>query len=458
MKKVISSLEKLYSFIGLFTYRQKIFLIFIVALIIRSGLFINNYNCFPGDGFAYHNIAVNLIKGNGYSSLTSEPYPYTVFREPAYPIFLASVYSIPNIFYKVDYIRRYDRKNSTFNDIHPEIIFAKIIQILLSSISIVLIFFITKRFIREKLAFIIAILAGIYIPYAYWSVIILRDCLMNLFLLLTVYSFVLQVQNEFKTKYVFLTAFLIGVTILNLQANLVLLPVYIVLVLIKTKSIKKTICFGLLTAVIAILLTTPWTLFVYNKYPDIRVFKTFGSSFTQEMRFYDDYVFCASDNGLITEQQRQNLVDWGKLSKIQFDRSFKGIYKTRTDSISKIIIAKTKDNNFFEKYRWKNYINNTELTLGLTFNKKLTIQKVMKIMIKIIGLVGFVLFFRRTYPMAFVMISYLAFSWLIGDDQRRVIIVDIFFIIYSVLFILYILRSLKYRRFQELASVLVPKG
>ena len=445
---------KLYHSIGLLSLRQKILLIFIVALIIRGVLFINNYNRFPGDGFAYNNIAVNLIKGNGYSSLTSEPYPYTVFREPAYPIFLASVYGISNIFYKVDYIRNYDQEKLTFNDSHPEILFAKIIQVLLSSLSIVILFLIIKRFIKENIAFLITILIGIYIPYAYWSITIMRDCLMNFFLFLTIFSFVLQLQSGFRTKYIILTALLIGVTILNLQANLVLLPFYVVFTFLSTKSIKKSIYLGLLTIAIALLSTIPWTLFVYQKYPDIRIFKTFGSSFTQEMRLYDDYVYCAFDNGLITEKQSLSLIDWGELSKIQFDRSFKGIYKTRSDSISKVIISKTKDNNFFSKYIRKTYIHNIELTLGLTYNEKFNINKGMKALLKIVGILGLILFFRKTYPMAFIMISYLAFCWLIGDDQRRILIIDVFFIVYSFLLVFYLFKSFKYKRFLSLSSVL----
>jgi hypothetical protein len=445
----------LYHGIALLSLRQKMYFIITVALILRIMLFINNPKIFPGDGGAYHNTAVNLVKGNGYSSLPSAPFHYTVFREPAYPVFLAFIYAPVNIFHKIDYVNR-DMIKNIYTGYHPEILIAKIIQILLSSFSIVLIFLTIRKFIEDKFSFLISICIAIYIPYAMESVLLLRECFSNFILICVNYFFVIQIINGFKTKHIAITAILIGISILNFQANIILIPFYLLLIFIHTKSLIKVTKYGSLTFLLAIGITLPWTLFVYSKYPDVRIFKTFGMSFTHEMKLYDEYLEYAYAKKIISQTQLHQLTDWGELSQLQFDRSFNGVYQKRVDSLNNIINKYTNNENGFSKNRIGKYFQYFILsTTGIRISNDYNLSRIIKVLLKLSGIIGLMVFFSRTYPMSFVLSSYLAVSWFIGDEQRRVVIIDLFIIVYSLLLIYYLYKSLMTKKLLKPSSVLI---
>ena len=46
------------------------------------------------DSWGYHNLAANLVAGNGYSWDERPPYRPNMYRPPGLPLFLASAYSI----------------------------------------------------------------------------------------------------------------------------------------------------------------------------------------------------------------------------------------------------------------------------------------------------------------------------------------------------------------------------
>jgi hypothetical protein len=65
-----------------------------VALGFRLFLALRLPNDEPDDGRVYALIARNILENRTYSSDTSEPFTPTYFRVPAYPVFLAGVYSV----------------------------------------------------------------------------------------------------------------------------------------------------------------------------------------------------------------------------------------------------------------------------------------------------------------------------------------------------------------------------
>ncbi len=99
----------------LFSTRKAAFILLIIALIVRfSILFFFDDNRVSPDGTGYHRIAVNLVKGNGFSNQEKYPFEKCYFREPGYPLFLAGIYSIVNIFHPVQYIDKYDNNLHKF--------------------------------------------------------------------------------------------------------------------------------------------------------------------------------------------------------------------------------------------------------------------------------------------------------------------------------------------------------
>ena len=179
-------------------------------------------------------------------------------------------------------------------------------------------------------------------------------------------------------------------------------------------------------------------------------------SFTYEMKLYDEYLEYAYAKKIISQTQLHQLTDWGELSQIQFDRSFNGVYQKRVDSLSNIINKYTNNEKGLSKNRIEKYFNYFILsTTGIRISNDYNLSRIIKILLKLSGIIGLIVFFSRTYPMSFVLSSYLAVSWFIGDEQRRVVIIDLFIIAYSLLLFYYLYKSLKSKKLLKPSSILI---
>ena len=116
--------------------KKLVIILFLVGFSVRlSILFFWDHNHIPPDGTKYHRIAVNLVRGNGFSNQEVEPYEKAYFREIGYPYFLAGIYYVVNIFHPVQYIKNYDINTYKIDKIYPEIVATKAIQIIMDSQS-----------------------------------------------------------------------------------------------------------------------------------------------------------------------------------------------------------------------------------------------------------------------------------------------------------------------------------
>jgi len=117
-------------------------IIFILCLAFLFRLFI--IFCLPVRPFEktiqrYHNTAVNLVEGRGYSHFASAPYKPTVFKPPTYSFFLAAVYKVFGI----------------------NINIAKVVQALLDSLGCLLLFLLARNYFSHRAAFSVMFLAAI---------------------------------------------------------------------------------------------------------------------------------------------------------------------------------------------------------------------------------------------------------------------------------------------------------
>lgn len=99
-------------------------------------------------------MAVNVVRGNGLSLQEEAPFEQTFFREPGYPLFLAGVYWVVNLFRPVDYIHGLDAVSHKLDRIYPEIVAAKVVQSIMGAISIVFVFTILVRIASVRIAFV----------------------------------------------------------------------------------------------------------------------------------------------------------------------------------------------------------------------------------------------------------------------------------------------------------------
>jgi 4-amino-4-deoxy-L-arabinose transferase-like glycosyltransferase len=421
------------------------FILFLIALIVRSSilLFFDN-NQFSPDETGYHRIAVNIVKGNGLSNQEQYPFEKCYFREPGYPFFLAGIYSVVNIFHPVKYIDHYDINTCKLGVNHPEIVTARLVQAVMDSVSIVLLFLIILKVSDEKIAFRTALITGLFFNLAYSSVFLLRESLVVFLLLILNYFFIRYLFSKEKHLWLILIGIVIGLLTLVFQIHIAILPVLFVLMLFHNKKVKEAILQTSFVTIIAIAVILPHCMSVYRFYPDIRIFKTIGTSFTYEMNEYANAISKMEYYGVLTKEQGNALQDWNNSSAEQFKNSFNGFYLAKADSLNSVVneplVSKRKVRTLITNFRKSFFLTKLGHESGkdliVTHGPQILIPLIiLPVLVGILGIVG-LLFFWKQYLICFLpFIVYLALFWLLGSEYRRMIILQPYLIFFGLLFI-----------------------
>jgi len=90
------------------------------------------------DSADYHQIALNLLAGNGFSMAVAPPFEPTMYREPLYPLFLAIAYALPG----------------------PDMLVARILQVVLGALTCLLVYRIASALTSDLR---VSVLAGLLI-------------------------------------------------------------------------------------------------------------------------------------------------------------------------------------------------------------------------------------------------------------------------------------------------------
>lgn len=429
----------------LISTKKAIFILFFIAFTVRLSILLFFYNnTIAPDSISYHALAVNIAKGNGMSIEKQEPYEKWYFREPGYAYFLAGIYAIVNIFHGIDFIDRntYDNESGKLNKVYPEIIVAKIVQITLDSLSIVILFLFLLKISDFKIAFLTAILTTLYFNLAFHSVYILRESL-TMFILILLNGLFIKFLFTGGNKFFYLITIglTIGILILIFQVNVVLLPVFFVLILFYYASFKKAISQSIIVILFSGLMILPHLITVYRFYPDMRIFKTFGCSFTHELRAYTDAVFRAAYYGVIPDH---TMHEWGRNSKEQFDKSFNGYYRTKADSLNVLtperIISERKIENLFQRIHKSIFLTKIGQKSGSGLINKygyiIAIPLVLiPALIGVLGLSGLIVYWKKYLIFFLPFITYLLLFYILGSEYRRMIILQPYLIFFGLLFI-----------------------
>lgn len=205
-------------------------LIFLVALLPRfvwffvKGRYLDITIPAGGDAIGYDKIAVNLVK---YHQYAVEPGKPTAYREPVYPYFLAGIYLI------------FGLSNYTA---------VRIIQILISSLTCVMIFLLAYKMFDKKVAILAGIISCFWPHFIYYSTTILRETLFCFLLICTVYF----LNNIYKEKVNLLNLIITGilsglVSLLNTTSLIFLFFSFFVLFVVKkVKEVIIVICLFIL--------------------------------------------------------------------------------------------------------------------------------------------------------------------------------------------------------------------
>jgi len=444
------------------TPRNIAFSLFVIALMVRVTILICfDHNKIHGDSLSYHGITVNLVNGNGYSVQKEEPYEKWYFREPGYPVFLAGIYSVVNIFHPVQYIEGWNKETWQLDKYYPEIIVAKTIQVILDSISIVLLFFILLKIANLKIAFLTALLTSLFFNLAFTSVYILRETLVIFFLLVLNTFYLKYIFDKHKYFWLLLMGISVGLLILIFQVHVVIFPVLFILILIHTKKFTKSVFHTSFATIVAIFITLPFSLHVYSHYPDIGIFKTFGTSYTHELHKYTNANRKLEYYGILTQDEmKARRAEWRKNSTEQFQKSFNGYYSTKADSLNSLapsepFISKRKVDKFIRNFRKSFFLTQIGFYGGFEIIEKygyiiLVPLVIFPGLIGVLGIIGLLFYWKRYVKYFLPFLVYLSIFWIIGDSYRRLIIFQPFLIFFALLFINRILEA---RGFNFLANI-----
>ncbi|MCD6087312.1 MAG: glycosyltransferase family 39 protein [Candidatus Hydrothermae bacterium] len=221
--------------------RDRLFVLFITALLLRGALFVATQRVekpfFRGDAWEYELLARNILnKGTFSLDLSGPP---DARRTPLYPLFIALSYFLFG-------------QNASV---------AVIFQILLSSLSVVFMFLIGEKLLGEKIAFIAALLFAADPLHLFLSQVLLTETLFTFLLLLATYFAI----KRGKSGYLLSGAFL-GFSALTRPVALYLIPLYLLFFLLEKEPLKNRIR-GSLFALLAFAITlTPWLLRNYRHF------------------------------------------------------------------------------------------------------------------------------------------------------------------------------------------------
>lgn len=201
-----------------------------------------------GDAPQYDAIAWNLVSGHGYSLDSEPPYNPTSLREPAYIIFLYFLYKLFGHNTQAVYV----------------------IQILLFSISCILVFLITMRIFNECAAKYAAFLTAICPTLADHATFLYSESFFIFLLLFSVYS-VLRAKDTASIKWYVLSGLAMALmTLCKVAMVFFIIPAALYLYLNK-KDIKITIVF-----IIFFIPLFSWGLRNYHIYGDFNLINTRG--------------------------------------------------------------------------------------------------------------------------------------------------------------------------------------
>jgi len=320
--------------------KDRYFAVLIVTLsfcIGITGIVLNGMQFSP-DSTGFHNYAVNLVAGRGYTSdLSSEPQT-KLNREPGYPVFLGVVYRVYANLGEISYIQQgdYDLEEKRLLSNYPEIWAVKYFQALLMALGVLLFYKSLLPFFAPRTCKLSALILSIFYPYQVFSSFLLRESLIAFFTVLLGYL-LCRYYSTRKGIFMLGAAAVLALGSLTWQAYMAFTPLVPIMLWFASKDFAKLIKYSALSGIVYIVLIFPWLWFSYSKAADIKIVKSMGTTYTHELMNYVAAMDKAVFHKLITANEKRKLEDewyYDLSSKEVVENSFTGIYTRKADSLN----------------------------------------------------------------------------------------------------------------------------
>jgi 4-amino-4-deoxy-L-arabinose transferase-like glycosyltransferase len=226
-------------------------LIILIAFIIRMVFFVslrpwNNEGVskikIDPDAIEYHQLALSLLSQKSFEG-------FDAFRTPGYPVFIALIYGISS----------------------DSLWCVLFIQILLSLISVVLVYKIAATIFSRKIALLSAFLFAIDISQAYYTVTLLTDTLFVFLFLVSVYYLCKSIKENSLLS-ICLSALFLGIATLVRPISFLFPFVTVIFIFVFCNlKIKMKLVYSLLFSIVFIAAISPWLLHNYSKHGEAKL-------------------------------------------------------------------------------------------------------------------------------------------------------------------------------------------
>lgn len=428
--------------------RPAIFVIGCAALVIRLGLVVWQMDEIkPSDGMDYHNVAVNLVLGHGYSIDTQAPFEPYFFREPGYPFFIAAIYGIFSWFDEISHVTDMADLNN-----HPEFVGLQIAQCVLGAITCVLFYLTLSLVLQKRAAFVFGLMGACYVPLAAFAALPLRETLQAFMVVAMNYCFARFLMNR-SVPWLLMFSVALAASILILRVTILGPALAFVFFWIHFRNVARSLKYTGVVAGIVVIVIFPWLLRTYRFVPDWRIIRSVGTSHTTELR---DYYLALEENFKIDSEDYERLYgDWKKLSERErFEWSFSGRVTELSNALplhgSTGVIQ-----NLWRRWRtawmeslWVAKIPGRRLHLrphAYYLAQGQTGWFIASLGAMVFGhmaLFGVFVYAVRLRVILFAFIYFYLIFYLIGNDPRRTLCVHIFVLMFSGLAFYYLYRRL----------------
>jgi len=420
-------------------YKRFLLYFFSISMILRIFVVLNYNNelALNGSDKEHYQIAANLVNGNGYSWNYEEPYEITLYREPGYILFLASILKTREFFgYETQAIKTQNQFFGTWEPeinkslLNNELKYIKIWQAIIDSFSVVFLVLLVSLIIKEKRKVIIfGLLLSVFFPTVWYITLIGRETFLTFLCSGFAYYFAKYLYNNNYKDLILFSVFL-GLMIVTFQALLVFILI-VLIYLLWFKHFINVLKTSLIVGVIVTLISLPWLFFAYKQYPDLRILKSWGSSLTHET---NAYVNAHRNLFKLNKISKDSLVSisyvWGGTSpKEAFDRSFYGYYKNEVKRINseiadeklKLLKIKLKEN--IEQYAKVWFIvspgkGKRELIRQRNFSFRSTIMLILLLLPGVVSFIGFLSNSKKLAPILFLFFTFYALTFMFEAGRR----------------------------------------
>lgn len=299
-------------------HRTAILVIGGVALILRVGLVVWQMDDVkPSDGLDYHNVAVNLVLGNGYSNDIQAPFEPYFFREPGYSLFIAAVYGVCSWFGEISYVTDMTDLNH-----HPEFVGLQMVQCTLGAIMCVVFYLTLSLVLQKRAAWVLGLLGACYVPLAAFAALPLRETLQAFVVVAMNYCFARFLMNR-SARWLLAFSVALAASILILRVTILGPALAFVFFWIQFRNVAQSLKYTAMVSGVVVILILPWLLRTYSFFPNWRIIWSVGTSHTTELR---DYYLALEENFKTDSDDYKRLYgDWKKLSERErFEWSFSG--------------------------------------------------------------------------------------------------------------------------------------